>query len=80
MSGLMFHRLSDNPQCASLENSDKVIESSSSLGTFLQEGESIDEQQNKVKRTRARGQARPPVAFASVAPFPFLPAPAYVSS
>ncbi|KAK2968493.1 hypothetical protein RJ640_027543 [Escallonia rubra] len=76
MAGLMFHRVSDNQQYLTEQNSERIVDVSSSLETFAQESESVDHQK-KVKRVAGGAQARPPVAFASVAPFPFLPAPSY---
>ncbi|KAI3764529.1 hypothetical protein L2E82_14540 [Cichorium intybus] len=66
MSGLMFHRVYDDHQPLTTENTeDKMVISHS------------EENRNpeRVKQTRSR----PPVAYASVAPFPFLPAPIYSS-
>ncbi|XP_030459013.1 protoheme IX farnesyltransferase, mitochondrial [Syzygium oleosum] len=71
MSGLLFHRVSDNHQDLSESRSLKYNELSSSLETPLEENGS-----SKRKKS-ARTQARPPVAYASYAPFPFLPAPSY---
>lgn len=70
MTGLLVHRLPDNEQCIKEDNS---VEISSFLETKDEESENLNE--NEVKQSRARKQARSPVAYASVAPFPFLPAP-----
>lgn len=67
MSGILFHRQSDEQTIAE-DNLDSNLDLSS-----LQETETV-------KRKNKSKQARPPVAYASVAPFPFLPAPSYVAS
>ncbi|XP_075646106.1 protoheme IX farnesyltransferase, mitochondrial [Castanea sativa] len=70
MTGLLVHRLPDNEQRIKEDNS---VEISSFLETKDEECENFNE--NEVMRSRVRKQARAPVAYASVAPFPFLPAP-----
>ncbi|XP_050221542.1 protoheme IX farnesyltransferase, mitochondrial [Mercurialis annua] len=64
MTGLIIHRRHDNEQDLAEET-----ELSSSL-------EAVDDQKTKARLK----SARPPVAYASVAPFPFLPAPLYAGS
>ncbi|XP_023730746.1 protoheme IX farnesyltransferase, mitochondrial [Lactuca sativa] len=67
MSGLMFHRIYDDHQPLTTENTkDKMVISHTEQETRNPE---------RVKQTRSR----PPVAYASVAPFPFLPVPIYSS-
>lgn len=78
MSGLLLHRLPDNQQCVQEESSEWIVEPSSSLGTLAEESEN-DDWKNTAMRSTAGKQARPPVAYASVAPFPFLPAPLYTA-
>lgn len=78
MSGIMFHRLSDNQQSLAVENSQTIVDLSSSKEAFVQETGNSD-QRKKLKRIAANGKNCPPVAFASVAPFPFLPAPSYAN-
>lgn len=78
MSGLVFHRLSDNWQASLEDDSAKLAAVAPSLG-FVQEicdAEGKNQEKNPSNGT----QVRPPVAYASVAPFPFLPAPSYVHS
>ena len=76
MSGLLLHRRSDDNQC--LENNpERIIELSSSSQDVIESGE--DDQKRKIRNFTAGPQACPPIAFASVAPFPFLPAPSYVA-
>lgn len=70
MTGLLVHRLPDNEQCIKEDNS---VEISSFSETKDEESENLNE--NEVMQSRVRKQARSPVAYASVAPFPFLPAP-----
>ena len=79
MSGIMFHRLSDNPELISVKNSEALVGYTSTSEASVKELENSD-QQKKVKLVDPSGrQRRPPVAFSSVAPFPFLPAPSYSS-
>ncbi|XP_058204587.1 protoheme IX farnesyltransferase, mitochondrial [Rhododendron vialii] len=74
MSGLLLHRIPDNQQLVE-EEEGGIVENLSSSETLAQEIEFNG--QKKVKYASVGTQARPPVAFASVAPFPFLPAPIY---
>ncbi|CAB4298254.1 unnamed protein product [Prunus armeniaca] len=74
MSGIMFHRLSDNQQCLTEENSESSVELS------LSSQDRNVNQNNKLRNSTDRTQVRPPVSYASIAPFPFLPVPSYVSS
>lgn len=76
MSGLLFHCVSDSQQCLAEEQSEKIVELSSSFKTVAEENGNID-RNNKLSRSSVGRQARPPVAYASVAPFPFLPVPSY---
>nr|KJB37760.1 hypothetical protein B456_006G218900 [Gossypium raimondii] len=75
MSGLLFHRLSDNPQCLA-ENPNRIIELPSFPEAVTESEE--DDQKKKVRYVTAVPQRRAPVAYASIAPFPFLPVPSYV--
>ncbi|KAI3444868.1 hypothetical protein Pfo_001533 [Paulownia fortunei] len=79
MGGLLVHRLSDNEQSLNVENSDQFIDLSSSSESGVGLTEHATTRKNK-RPALVGAQARPPVAFASVAPFPFLPAPSYISS
>jgi len=74
MTGLLIHRQSDGEQV--LEDKAKGFVKSASSGEALELDDDDDNQNMKVKRPYWT-QARPPVAYASVAPFPFLPAPSY---
>lgn len=76
MSGLIVHRVTDNQQGLVQDNSEKTVELSSSSGTLEQENENV-RSQNKAGWPAAGSPAKSPVAYASVAPFPFLPAPIY---
>ncbi|KAI8025917.1 hypothetical protein LOK49_LG02G00896 [Camellia lanceoleosa] len=76
MSGMLLHRLPDNPQLLGEENSEGITKQLSSSETLVQEIE-IANCEKKAKRSGVRAQAQPPIAYASVAPFPFLPAPTY---
>ena len=73
MSGLLFHRLSDNEQTMEEDSSETMLDG------LIQEDRSIA-QKNKTEHRRGFAQGRPPVAYASVAPFPFLPVPVYADS
>ncbi|KAG9152257.1 hypothetical protein Leryth_023429 [Lithospermum erythrorhizon] len=97
MSGLLFHRVADNDQCLTIEDSHMFKElSSSKENTMLQrksdrcltvedsrmfnEMSSSNENpmlQKKATRKSTGNQVRPPVAYASIPPFPFLSAPSY---
>ncbi|XP_061357963.1 protoheme IX farnesyltransferase, mitochondrial [Gastrolobium bilobum] len=74
MSGLIIHRRSDNQQFLE-DNAKGFVRSSSSVDT-LELDDKNDNQKIKGRRPY-QTQARPPVAYASIAPFPFLPAPSY---
>lgn len=76
MSGLIVHRVTDNQQGLIQDNSEKTVELSSSSGTLEQENENV-KSQNKARWPASGSPAKSPVAYASVAPFPFLPAPIY---
>lgn len=76
MSGLIVHRVTDNQQGLVQDNSEKMVELSSSSGTLEQENENV-KSQNKARWPASGSPAKSPVAYASVAPFPFLPAPIY---
>ncbi|CAI9765108.1 unnamed protein product [Fraxinus pennsylvanica] len=78
MSGLLVHRLSDSEQSMPVEKSHKFVELLPSLESGVDNSEHFP--QRKYRCEVVGAQACPPVAYASVAPFPFLPAPAYVSS
>nr|QKZ93260.1 putative aromatic prenyltransferase [Cannabis sativa] len=72
MSGILFHRLTtDNDQhCAT----DSKLDTTTELAASFQENRNVDRRKNRGT------QGRPPVAYASIAPFPFLPAPSYAPS
>lgn len=67
MSGLLLHRQPN-------EQHEHVISE-----VEVHEGNSSSTGQYKQRKDPTCTQARPPVAYASVAPFPFLPVPLYVS-
>lgn len=74
MSGLLIHRCSDNQQFVE-HNAKGFVKSASSVETLELDDENGN--QNIKAKHSYRTQTRPPVAYASVAPFPFLPAPSY---
>ncbi|KAL5980589.1 hypothetical protein ACLOJK_028497 [Asimina triloba] len=79
MAGLLLHRHPNNEQNLAVGDSDGFLELPFSPEIEVQEREKRSHQ-NKLKKSRVEMQSRrPPVAYASVAPFPFLPAPLYVS-
>lgn len=74
MCGLILHRLPNEEKETILVGSDRLL---------LLEDQTVDEEISN--RSNRRGDStdirvRPPVAYASIAPFPFLPAPVYVPS
>ncbi|KAJ4959382.1 hypothetical protein NE237_026493 [Protea cynaroides] len=78
MSGMLFHRIAHDKQDLVETTSGRLVELTSS-GAWAQENEK-NGSRNKPRRESSVGvQSRPPVAFASVAPFPFLPAPLYAA-
>ncbi|KAK6140584.1 hypothetical protein DH2020_025667 [Rehmannia glutinosa] len=80
MGGLLVHRLSsDSEQSLTAENSDPFINLSSSSESGVDLTEHAIPRENR-RPALIGAQTRPPVAYASVAPFPFLPAPSYISS
>ncbi|KAK9065467.1 hypothetical protein SSX86_014866 [Deinandra increscens subsp. villosa] len=78
MSGLMLHRIhNDDQHSLATENTMDNMVISHPTTTHNQETRKPD----KVKHAKDNKViSRPPVAYASVAPFPFLPAPIYASS
>ncbi|KAL6650662.1 hypothetical protein ACP70R_009587 [Stipagrostis hirtigluma subsp. patula] len=75
MAGLLLHRLPNEQKehnLAQTNELDGVL-----YGTDLQDEERA--RQKRENRKPSRVQSRPPVAYASVAPFPFLPVPVYVA-
>ncbi|KAK6945838.1 UbiA prenyltransferase family [Dillenia turbinata] len=78
MSGILFHRQSSD-QLISGANSESTIEPEFSSETLAEDHESLD-MRNNCRNSTVKPQARCSlVAYASVAPFPFLPAPSYVA-
>ncbi|KAM0842614.1 hypothetical protein ACQ4PT_044857 [Festuca glaucescens] len=77
MAGLILHRLPN-------EQKEHNIHQTSEMAGVLCGAELRDEERARQKREdqkkHSRVQSRPPVAYASVAPFPFLPVPVYVST
>ncbi|KAI4979623.1 hypothetical protein ZWY2020_016376 [Hordeum vulgare] len=78
MAGLILHRLPNE------QKEHNHIHQTSEIAGVLRGTELWDEEEGgRQKREDAkhsrRAQSRPPVAYASVAPFPFLPVPVYVS-
>ncbi|PIA32682.1 hypothetical protein AQUCO_04400107v1 [Aquilegia coerulea] len=76
MSGLLIHRLTEDEQVQKEPNSSKLFGFLSSENLRL-DRENDDEIIKPRKESPIRNHTRPPVAYASVAPFPFLPAPVY---
>lgn len=73
MGGLLVHRLSDNEQSVTVDNSDRFLDLSSSDAGLTEHSSP----RNKKRAALTGAQSRAPVAYASVAPFPFLPVPIY---
>lgn len=76
MSGLLLHRLPNSEHEFTVTDSDTHVSLSFSKSSLEVENTN---HQIKPRSNPVGSQARPPVAYASVAPFPFLPAPLYVS-
>ncbi|XP_051148088.1 protoheme IX farnesyltransferase, mitochondrial [Andrographis paniculata] len=76
MGGLLLHRISDNELTLTGHNSNRVID----LSLSSEETKPVDQTQPQEKRRPSHNRQRPPVAYASVAPFPFLPAPSYIEN
>jgi heme o synthase len=75
MAGLLLHRLPNEQKAHNLAEKselDGVL-----YGADLQDKERAT--QKRQDRNPSSMQSRPPVAYASVAPFPFLPVPIYDS-
>uniref|UniRef100_A0A0E0FMJ6 Heme O synthase n=2 Tax=Oryza TaxID=4527 RepID=A0A0E0FMJ6_ORYNI len=76
MAGLLLHRLPN-------EQKEHNVTQTSEITGILYGAEQQDEERARQKREDrkpSRIHSRPPVAYASVAPFPFLPVPIYVST
>jgi heme o synthase len=71
MAGLILHRLPN-------EQKEHNIHQTSEIAGVLRGAEERARQKWEDPKP-SRAQSRPPVAYASVAPFPFLPVPVYVS-
>ncbi|MGV7400550.1 hypothetical protein PJK47_30640, partial [Mycobacterium kansasii] len=71
MSGLMFHRLYNNWQTC-LDSDSATLPVVPSVLTI--DHDMLIEGRKREKVSAVGKQVRPPVAYASVAPFPFLPA------
>lgn len=78
MAGLILHRLPNE------QKEQNIHQTSEMAAGVLYDSELRDEERARQKREdqkkHSRVQSRPPVAYASVAPFPFLPVPVYVST
>uniref|UniRef100_J3L0N2 Heme O synthase n=1 Tax=Oryza brachyantha TaxID=4533 RepID=J3L0N2_ORYBR len=75
MAGLLLHRLPN-------EQKEHNVTQTSEMTGILYGAEQQDEERARQKREDRKPShvhSRPPVAYASVAPFPFLPVPVYVS-
>ena len=75
MAGLILHRLPN-------EQKEHNVHQTSEITAVLYGAELQDQESARPKgedRKHPRVQSRPPVAYASVAPFPFLPVPVYVA-
>jgi len=79
MAGLLLHRLPNGHQESMLAGLSGAEEEQLISDTEGVLGDESRGHHHGQVRDLTRAQARPPVAFASVAPFPFLPAPLYVS-
>lgn len=76
MAGLLLHRLPNDQK-------EHDLVRKTELAGVLYGADMQDEERARQKREdekRSHVQSRPPVAYASVAPFPFLPVPIYFPS
>ncbi|GJN12926.1 hypothetical protein PR202_ga31253 [Eleusine coracana subsp. coracana] len=73
MAGLLLHRLPNNQKEHNLDEKSELA--GVLYGSDLQDEERA--RQKREDRKHSHVQSRPPVAYASVAPFPFLPVPIY---
>ncbi|MQL94040.1 hypothetical protein Taro_026692 [Colocasia esculenta] len=81
MTGLMLHRLPNDAEESMMMELSELDETTSEVPAW--EGKSYNSTTPSMSMSRGHQlgvQARPPAAYASVAPFPFLPAPLYTSS
>nr|XP_043626669.1 protoheme IX farnesyltransferase, mitochondrial [Erigeron canadensis] len=72
MSGLMFHRV--------YNDDDHTLAAKSTKYNMVMSNTTIAHEQDSRNERVKHNRSRPPVAYASVAPFPFLPAPIYADS
>ncbi|KAJ6840791.1 protoheme IX farnesyltransferase, mitochondrial-like [Iris pallida] len=79
MSGLLLHRLPNDQHESILAGLSGAEDDMLISETEELLGDDSSSHQTRQTRGLKHGQTSPPVAFASVAPFPFLPAPLYVS-
>ncbi|KAF5732816.1 protoheme IX farnesyltransferase mitochondrial [Tripterygium wilfordii] len=77
MSGLLFHRVSDNQQYLREDSSDTVFQLSFSEPSVIDDDENASWKKNARDSSVSSSFHRPLVAYASIAPFPFLPVPYY---
>nr|ACF87286.1 unknown [Zea mays] len=75
MSGLLLHRLPSEHKAHDLAEKNEL--DGVLFGADLQDEERARQKRQDTKPSRV--QSRPPVSYASVAPFPFLPVPIYES-
>nr|XP_010919862.1 protoheme IX farnesyltransferase, mitochondrial [Elaeis guineensis] len=79
MSGLLLHRLPNEQHEHTTTESSRVDEVFFESQVHGDENGNNDSSWNHQTKFPTCVEARPPVAYASVAPFPFLPAPLYIS-
>lgn len=79
MSGLLLHRLPNEQHEHTITKSSRVDEVFSESRAHEDENSNSSSSWNHQTKFPTCVEARPPVAYASVAPFPFLPAPLYIS-
>ncbi|KAK9120674.1 hypothetical protein Syun_018291 [Stephania yunnanensis] len=80
MSGLLIHRHTDDERNV-METIQGSISELPLIGNLIRDlRNDIDDIKQKKNSIMGHIQSRPPVAYASIAPFPFLPAPVYADS
>jgi heme o synthase len=78
MAGLILHRLPNEQKEHNNTHQTNEIAGVLRGAELWDEEERARQKREDLKHSR-RALSRPPVAYASVAPFPFLPVPVYVS-
>lgn len=79
MSGLLFHRITNNDNDLTQNNSEEMNQLTLPLQGLVDNDDEPSSRKIGANQTSVETQPRPPVAYASYAPFPFLPVPSYAA-